>query len=130
MDGIKFLDKIPEDSVPVAFFDPQYRGVLDKLGYGNEGKKRGQRRCRLPQMDEKIIKNFIRGIASALIPTGHLFLWLDKYHLCTGIQKCINGSKTRNRGFAYLEQKSHGNGLSIQKTERILDRPAKTAAPR
>ena len=44
-------------------------------------------------MSEKIIKNFIRGIASTLIPTGRLFLWMDKYHLCTGIQKWINGSK-------------------------------------
>lgn len=45
MDGIGFLSKIPKASVPVAFFDPQYSGVLDKLGYGNEGEKRGQRQC-------------------------------------------------------------------------------------
>ena len=37
MDGIDFLGKLPAKSVPVAFFDPQYRGVLDKLSYGNEG---------------------------------------------------------------------------------------------
>ena len=43
MDELEFLCKIPQVSVPVvAFFDPQYRDVLDKLGHGNEGKKRGK----------------------------------------------------------------------------------------
>ena len=128
MDGIEFLNKIPGDSVPVAFFDPQYRGVLDKLGYGNEGEKRGQRRCGLPQMGEKIIKDFIRGIAAALIPTGHLFLWLDKYHLCTGIQKWINGSKleivdlltwNKNRmGMGYRSRKQSEYLIVLQKPPR------------
>lgn len=43
MDGEKFLLLLPPVSFPVAFFDPQYRGVLDKLGYGNEGKERGKK---------------------------------------------------------------------------------------
>ena len=38
MDGLELLGKLPADSVPVAFFDPQYRGVLDKLGYGKKAK--------------------------------------------------------------------------------------------
>ena len=37
-------------SVPVAFLDPQYRGVLDHLAYGNEGVRRGAARAALPQM--------------------------------------------------------------------------------
>ena len=37
-DGLDFLKEFPETSVPLAFFDPQYRGVLDKMKYGNEGK--------------------------------------------------------------------------------------------
>ena len=120
MDGIEFLDKIPEDSVPVAFFDPQYRGVLDKLSYGNEGEKRGQRRCSLPQMDETIIKDFIRGIAAALIPSGHLFLWLDKYHLCTGIQKWINGSKLEIVDLLTWNKKRMGMGYRSRKISEYL----------
>ena len=43
MDGLVFLSKLPDISFPVAFFDPQYRGILDKMNYGNEGKKRGEK---------------------------------------------------------------------------------------
>ena len=86
MDGLEFLALLPEDSIPVAFFDPQYRGVLEKLAYGNEGKDRGRRRCALEQMSEAVIGRFIRGIDRALTPSGHLFLWVDKFHLCQGIR--------------------------------------------
>ena len=44
MDGLEFLSLLPAGAIPVAFFDPQYRGVLEKLSYGNEGKSRGRRR--------------------------------------------------------------------------------------
>ena len=35
IDGLVLLKGIDTESVKVAFFDPQYRGVLDKLSYGN-----------------------------------------------------------------------------------------------
>ncbi len=84
MDGLEFLGLLPAGATPVAFFDPQYRGVLDKLRYGNEGKGRGRARCELKQMSEQTIGAFIRGIDRALTASGHLFLWMDKFHLCTG----------------------------------------------
>jgi len=93
MEGLEFLSYLPEASIPVAFFDPQYRGVLDKLSYGNEGKNRGKRRYSLVQMDEATIANFIRGIAKALIPSGHLFLWIDKFHLCQGFKSWADGTQ-------------------------------------
>ena len=43
-DGLNLLTSLQEQSIKTAFFDPQYRGVLDKLSYGNEGVKRGQSR--------------------------------------------------------------------------------------
>ena len=61
MDGLDFLSKLQPNSIPVAFFDPQYRGVLDKMGYGNEGVSRGQARCRLEQMSETLIQKFVQG---------------------------------------------------------------------
>lgn len=85
VDGLKLLSDINDGVVSTSFFDPQYRGVLDKLKYGNEGKQRGQARCELPQMDEDTIKKFIFGLNRVLKPSGHLFLWVDKFHLCTGI---------------------------------------------
>jgi site-specific DNA-methyltransferase (adenine-specific) len=41
-DGLDLLADINDSSIATAFFDPQYRGVLDKLKYGNEGKGRGK----------------------------------------------------------------------------------------
>ena len=84
-DGRLLLADLHGECISTAFFDPQYRGVLDKLKYGNEGKTRGQKRCSLPQMTECIIKQFIREIERVLKPSGHLFLWLDKYHLSEGV---------------------------------------------
>ncbi len=86
MDGLRFLAKLPERCSAVAFFDPQYRGVLDKLRYGNEGQARGKARASLPQMPEPVIAQFVRGIDNALAPSGYLFLWMDKFHLCNGFR--------------------------------------------
>ena len=85
-DGLTLLAALPPASTPLCVFDPQYRGVLDRLQYGNEGQSRGQRRAGLPQMDAGVIARFIDGIAAALVPSGHLFLWVDKFHLCDGVQ--------------------------------------------
>ena len=73
-DGLKLLADINDKTVQVAFFDPQYRGILDKLKYGNEGQSRGKARCSLHN-----------GIDRVLVNSGHLFLWVDKFHLCQGV---------------------------------------------
>ncbi|MBD0865637.1 MAG: site-specific DNA-methyltransferase [Rhodobacteraceae bacterium] len=92
MDGLDFLAGQPETTYPAAFFDPQYRGVLEKLSYGNEGKDRGKRRCALKQMSEQVIGRFIREIDRVLTPSGHLFLWVDKFHLCRGVHPWLDGT--------------------------------------
>ena len=85
MEGQKFLKLLPAEAVPIVFFDPQYRGILDKMKYGNEGKTRGRERNKLPQMQEDVIQSFIKEADRILIPSGHLFLWVDKFHLCQGV---------------------------------------------
>ncbi len=92
MDGLDFLSMLPSKAIPVAFLDPQYRGVLEKLSYGNEGRGRGKRRCALAQMGDNMIGNFVREINRALIPSGHLFLWVDKFHLCQGVRSWFDGT--------------------------------------
>ena len=92
MDGKKFLSLLPERTIPVAFLDPQYRGVLEKLSYGNEGENRGRRRAALEQMTETVIAQLVRGIDRVLIPSGHLFLWVDKFHLCQGVKDWLDGT--------------------------------------
>ena len=84
MDGLDLMGTLADDSVPAVFFDPQYRGVLDKLAYGNEGKARGRAKASLVQMTEPVILQFLSEIARVLRPSGHLFLWTDKFHLCSG----------------------------------------------
>src|SRR3990167_4361712 len=76
MDGLKFLKLLPKESIPLVFFDPQYRSVMDKQKYGNEGKNRGRERAELPQMSDALIKKFIAEIERVLIPSGHLMLWV------------------------------------------------------
>ena len=84
-DGLDLLADINDKTISAAFFDPQYRGILDKMRYGNEGKARGKARCQLAQMDEATIANFIDEIDRVLKDSGHLFLWVDKFHLCQGV---------------------------------------------
>jgi site-specific DNA-methyltransferase (adenine-specific) len=81
MDGRKMLEALPGSCAAAVFFDPQYRGVLDKLDYGNEG-QRQKKRADLPQMDTSTITLFINQISRVLRPSGHMFLWVDKFHLC------------------------------------------------
>ena len=95
MDGLEFLSLLPESAIPVAFLDPQYRGVLDKLAYGNEGKSRETRRGAMTQMSDALIGELVRGIDRVLIPSGHLFLWVDKFHLCQGVRPWLEGTAAR-----------------------------------
>lgn len=91
-DGIEFLEQINNNSLKAVFFDPQYRGVLDKLKYGNEGKQRGQARAALVQMSADTIKKFLLEIDRVLCPSGYLFLWVDKFHLVEGVVSWFAGT--------------------------------------
>lgn len=84
MDGLKMLDQFPDDSIPLVFFDPQYRSVLDKQKYGNEG-ERQKGRATMKQMEDDDITCFACKIKQKLMPSGHLALWVDKFLLCNGV---------------------------------------------
>lgn len=90
LDGIELLRKLKDWSIKVVFFDPQYRGVLDKLKYGNEGVNRGKERSSLPQMPPELIRDFIKEIERILQKSGYLFLWVDKFHLVDGISPWLS----------------------------------------
>lgn len=92
MDGLELLGRLPDNTIPVAFLDPQFRGVYDKLKYGNEKTSRNHVRVELPQMSEATIVAFTREIARILIPSGHLFLWTDKFHLCSDFRAWAVGT--------------------------------------
>jgi len=50
-DALDLLTSLPDACAALAFFDPQHRGVLDKLAFGNEG-ERQRLPCSLPAMSE------------------------------------------------------------------------------
>jgi site-specific DNA-methyltransferase (adenine-specific) len=73
MDGLYLLKSLEDNSINTVFFDPQYRGILDKMNYGNEGERQIQR-SKLIQMNERKITSFIKEINRTLKPSSHLFL--------------------------------------------------------
>jgi site-specific DNA-methyltransferase (adenine-specific) len=83
MNGVKFLLSLRNEEAKLAFLDPQYRGVLDQLAFGNEG-SRQKERAKLPQMTDGDIAFFVEQIARVLKPSGHLMLWIDKFSVGSG----------------------------------------------
>ncbi|MCY4046602.1 MAG: DNA methyltransferase [Candidatus Dadabacteria bacterium] len=115
-DGLILLAELPAGVVPVVVFDPQYRGVLDYQGFGNEGDKRGRARAELPQMGEDTITEFIHAISRVLIPSGHLFLWVDKFHLCNGIDPWISGTDLFTVDMVVWHKERLGMGYRTRRT--------------
>lgn len=122
MDGLLLMSHINNSAIATAFFDPQYRGVLDKLNYGNEGEKRGKDRCGLTQMSEDTITTFIKEISRTLKPSGHLFLWIDKFHLCNGsVLNWIKNTGLNVVDMITWEKPSFGMGYrSRRKSEYLM----------
>lgn len=130
MDGVDLLNALPTASVPVTFFDPQYRGILDKMSYGNEGESRSKARTELPQMSEETIMSFIALINAALIPSGHLFLWIDKYHLCTGFTGWLDQTELEVVDMLTWHKGRIGMGYRTRRTSEhliVLQRAPKRA---
>jgi len=80
-DALELLRSLSDGCAAAAFFDPQHRGVLDRLRFGNEG-ARQKNRCALPAMTDDYIDRCSRDIARVLRPSGYLFAWADTFRLC------------------------------------------------
>ena len=129
-DGLALLSKMPAESVHCAFFDPQYRGILDKLAYGNEKTGKQARRAALTQMPVDTIKKFIVKIDRVLLPSSYAFLWLDKYEICQGSIKnwlrgtslCLVDMIVWNKGHIGLGQRTRRTSEFLL----VLQKPPKT----
>ena len=119
-DGLDLLTALEPRSIPLCIFDPQYRGILDKMRYGNEGATRGRKRAQLLQMSECTIVQFIQGISDALIPSGHLFLWVDKFHLCTGIREWLESNGLEIVDLVTWNKKRMGMGYRTRRQSEYL----------
>jgi site-specific DNA-methyltransferase (adenine-specific) len=120
MDGLTFLKKLPNSQVPLVFFDPQYRSVLDRQSYGNEGEQRGKKRTELPQMDNKKIHAFIHEIERVLMMSGHLMLWVDKYIVCNGVQSLMEGSALHLVDMITWDKQRMGMGYRTRRHSEYL----------
>jgi site-specific DNA-methyltransferase (adenine-specific) len=80
-DALDLLTSLPDACAALTFFDPQHRGVLDKLRFGNEG-ARQKGRAALPAMTDNYIDACCREIARVLAPSGYCMLWVDTFGLC------------------------------------------------
>lgn len=83
MDGLELLRSLAAGQVALGILDPQYREVLDKLKFGNEGDRQIER-ADLPQMTSAQIAMFVAEFARVLRPSSHLVIWMDKFCLVTG----------------------------------------------
>ena len=82
-DALALLQSLPDGCSPLVFFDPQHRGVLDKLQFGNEG-ARQKGRAKLPAMTDSYIDACCRESVRVLTASGYLMLWIDTFGLCQG----------------------------------------------
>lgn len=83
MNGYELLCRLDDGCAALTVFDPQYRGIMDAMAYGNEG-ARQKNRAKLPQMTDRMIGLFITEIARVLKPSAYLALWVDKFMIGTG----------------------------------------------
>ena len=116
-DALTLLRSLPNGCTPLVFFDPQYREVLDRLAYGNEG-ARQRERCALPAMTSGYIDACCREIARVLQPSGYLMLWGDTFRLCEGAHRRVADVRPVRRSDR-LGQFAAGQRLS-QPTARQL----------
>ena len=120
MDGLKLLSKINDDIIPAVFFDPQYRGVYDQMKYGNEKTSRNYQRVEIPQMTDDLIKEFIREISRVTMPSGHVFLWVDKFHLCTNFREWLKGTTLEVVDMITWNKKKIGLGYRTRHKSEFL----------
>ncbi|OGQ94832.1 MAG: modification methylase [Deltaproteobacteria bacterium RIFOXYA12_FULL_61_11] len=119
LDGKELLAALHDEVIAVGFFDPQYRGILDRQHYGNEG-ERQRRRVELPQMSTETIASFLAELGRVLIPSGHLFLWLDKFHLCEGTAPWFEGLPLTVVDLVTWDKGKIGMGYRTRRTAEYL----------
>lgn len=83
IDAVELLSRLPDRIARLVILDPQYRTGLDQLKFGNEG-ARQQGRAKLPQMTDDVISFVIEEAERILHPSGHCFIWLDKFSIGSG----------------------------------------------
>jgi site-specific DNA-methyltransferase (adenine-specific) len=122
-DALDLLTSLPDACAAAVFFDPQHRGVLDKLAYGNEGARQVER-CNLPQMSADYIDACSREIGRVLASSAYCFRWVDTFGLCEAHHRRVADCLTpvdliawdkRQMGMGYRSRRCGDYLLVLQK---------------
>jgi site-specific DNA-methyltransferase (adenine-specific) len=108
-DALELLRSLPDSYSPLGFFDPQFRELLDRQNYGNEGERQSAR-ARLPAMSADYIDAVTIEFARVLKPSGYLMRWTDKFCLCEGHQLRIPSSVLKVVDLISTDNESIGQG--------------------
>ncbi len=71
-------------------------------------------------MNDIIISEFIHELARVLIPSGHLFLWLDKFHLCTNFKDWFSSTCLHAVDMITWNKQKIGLGYRARHTSEFL----------
>jgi site-specific DNA-methyltransferase (adenine-specific) len=129
-DSLELLQGLPDDCSALGFFDPQYREVLDKLKYGNEGVSRQRARAALPAMSGDYIDACCREFARVLRPSGYLMRWMDTFALVEGVHLRIEAELLERVSLIAWDSLSLGMGYRVRARGDyllILQKPPKKA---
>lgn len=119
INGLDLTSQLQDSTISLAFFDPQYRGVLDKMKYGNEG-ERQKARAKLIQMSESLIIQFIQELHRVLKPSAYLMLWIDKFHLCEGVGEWLEGTSFQSVDLITWDKCKMGMGYRTRRQSEYL----------
>ena len=121
MDGLEFLAQLPDASVSATFFDP---------AIPRSPRQTRLRQRRRPPRPETLgappddIRNHRRihpsAIDRVLGPSGHLFLWIDKFHLCSGINEWTEGTSLETVDLVTWNKGRIGMGYRTRRTAEYL----------
>jgi site-specific DNA-methyltransferase (adenine-specific) len=114
VDWFKLLKAVDDESASAVFLDPQYRGILEKMNYGNEGERQKERSA-LPQMKDSDIEELAFLSCKRLKPSGHLFLWVDKHDL---FEKNWSGSECNIKVVDFITWDKERIGMGYRSRRR------------
>ena len=118
-DCLEEMKKLPDQSVDLVFFDPQYRSSLDHLKLGNEGDRQAGR-CDLEQMSDDYITKSCKEIERLLKPSGHLMLWVDKFLLGEGTPFLADCSQMTKVDLMVWDKQTLGMGYRTRRSCEFL----------
>lgn len=71
-------------------------------------------------MNKETIMKFIKEIDRVLKESGHLFLWVDKYHLCQGVLTWFTGTKLNLVDMVVWDKDKIGMGYRTRRKSEYL----------